>query len=451
MRRRAASRTCSCRDLRRRADGQGAAAGTLVRSRRERPLRRRARRLRRRHVLGDLRPRPHRRQHRVRRAHAGGPGPAHRRRVPHEVGLGPRRGARHLLGGPGQERGELYGVIFWVPALVLTLLVFGLPSYLAQRAADRGLGSEDRGERVVALVATALGAVAIAASLATALSAGERGSARSGLQAEGAPPSTRYGAGRTAPCGSSPRAQFPSSELAMSGVAGPPPQARLATRRMRCPHARGGRRPNLTAHRSRGTTRAGAPLSDETVCASWYSLMLMVIRFCSPPAAVRRAAEARRLPGATHAWPRPGPEVSGPGEGERNLARLQGQALGPGLAAAAPCRRHLSSTSAEGRRRRRSTRWCRTTSRRSTARSTMARLRSAVREEGARGLPGLRPSLPGLRASPLRRVRGDTARGVQLQGPGLLSVMPGSEDGGDRGASHRGRLAGGALSVNVPS
>lgn len=51
--------------------------------------------------------------------------------------------------------GATLGGIIWVPALVLTLLFFGVPLYYAQRAADKGLGSEDRGERVVGLAAVA--------------------------------------------------------------------------------------------------------------------------------------------------------------------------------------------------------------------------------------------------------------------------------------------------------
>ncbi len=42
-----------------------------------------------------------------------------------------------------------------------TLLVFGVPLALGQRAARNGLGSEERGERIVALVAMALAAMAL--------------------------------------------------------------------------------------------------------------------------------------------------------------------------------------------------------------------------------------------------------------------------------------------------
>jgi hypothetical protein len=66
--------------------------------------------------------------------------------------------------------GASVGVIAWGPALLVTLLLFGLPIYLAQRAADRGLGSEDRGERVVAVVAAVISACALLASLVVARS-----------------------------------------------------------------------------------------------------------------------------------------------------------------------------------------------------------------------------------------------------------------------------------------
>ena len=53
------------------------------------------------------------------------------------------------------------GVIIWGPALLVTLAIFGVPLYKAQRAADQGLGSEDRGERLVGGVAAAIAALAL--------------------------------------------------------------------------------------------------------------------------------------------------------------------------------------------------------------------------------------------------------------------------------------------------
>lgn len=59
--------------------------------------------------------------------------------------------------------GTTFGVIVWGPALVVTLVLFGLPLYEAQLAADQGLGSEDRGERFVGAVAGAIAALALVA------------------------------------------------------------------------------------------------------------------------------------------------------------------------------------------------------------------------------------------------------------------------------------------------
>ncbi len=49
--------------------------------------------------------------------------------------------------------GATFGAILWIPALIVTLACYGLPLFLAQRAADRGIGSEDRGERTVGVAA----------------------------------------------------------------------------------------------------------------------------------------------------------------------------------------------------------------------------------------------------------------------------------------------------------
>ncbi len=59
--------------------------------------------------------------------------------------------------------GATFGVIVWGPALVVTLVLFGLPLYDAQLAADQGLASEDRGERLVGAVAGAVAALALVA------------------------------------------------------------------------------------------------------------------------------------------------------------------------------------------------------------------------------------------------------------------------------------------------
>lgn len=71
----------------------------------------------------------------------------------------------------GLVLGATFGAIFWIPALVVTLVCFGLPLHLAQKAADEGLGSEDRGERTVGVVAAcfALGALLLITGVARPL------------------------------------------------------------------------------------------------------------------------------------------------------------------------------------------------------------------------------------------------------------------------------------------
>jgi hypothetical protein len=61
--------------------------------------------------------------------------------------------------------GATFGALVWVPALAITLLLFGIPLALGQRAARQGLGREERGERIVALVAMALATLALIATV----------------------------------------------------------------------------------------------------------------------------------------------------------------------------------------------------------------------------------------------------------------------------------------------
>jgi hypothetical protein len=60
--------------------------------------------------------------------------------------------------------GGLIGAIIWIPALVLTLLFFGLPIAQAQRIAARGLAGADRGEIIVGLVSAGLALVPLVGS-----------------------------------------------------------------------------------------------------------------------------------------------------------------------------------------------------------------------------------------------------------------------------------------------
>ncbi len=64
--------------------------------------------------------------------------------------------AKDLLGAAGIA--ATLGAILWVPALLGTLLCFGLPIAWAQRLARRGLAGEERGEWVIGLVCLAMGA-----------------------------------------------------------------------------------------------------------------------------------------------------------------------------------------------------------------------------------------------------------------------------------------------------
>lgn len=70
--------------------------------------------------------------------------------------------------------GAFVGVIVWFPALCVTLVLFGVPLAHAQRAAERGLSSEDRGERTVGVVAASVSLLAMLALVAARFS--QRGS-----------------------------------------------------------------------------------------------------------------------------------------------------------------------------------------------------------------------------------------------------------------------------------
>jgi hypothetical protein len=69
----------------------------------------------------------------------------------------------------GAMAGATIGAIIWVPALIATIVVFGLPIARAQALAALGLAGEERGERIVGTVCAAVSAVAlgIAATMAS--------------------------------------------------------------------------------------------------------------------------------------------------------------------------------------------------------------------------------------------------------------------------------------------
>lgn len=60
--------------------------------------------------------------------------------------------------------GVSLGAGIWAPALLFTLAIFGLPLHRAQRAAQRGLTNDDRGERAVGERAAGVAAVALVAA-----------------------------------------------------------------------------------------------------------------------------------------------------------------------------------------------------------------------------------------------------------------------------------------------
>jgi hypothetical protein len=58
---------------------------------------------------------------------------------------------------PSAISGATDGIVLWLPALLVTLLCFGVPITLAQRLSARGLAGKEQGERVVGLFTATLG------------------------------------------------------------------------------------------------------------------------------------------------------------------------------------------------------------------------------------------------------------------------------------------------------
>jgi hypothetical protein len=67
--------------------------------------------------------------------------------------------------------GAVIGAVVWIPALVLTLLCFGLPIWRAERLAAQGLAGRERGEVLVGAAAAALSGLALPLALLAASSA----------------------------------------------------------------------------------------------------------------------------------------------------------------------------------------------------------------------------------------------------------------------------------------
>jgi hypothetical protein len=61
----------------------------------------------------------------------------------------------------GMAAGSTIGAMIWIPALIATIIVFGLPIARAQALAAHGLAGEERGERIVGTVCAVVSAVAL--------------------------------------------------------------------------------------------------------------------------------------------------------------------------------------------------------------------------------------------------------------------------------------------------
>jgi hypothetical protein len=64
--------------------------------------------------------------------------------------------------------GATLGAMIWVPALLATLLTFGVPLARAQQLAKKGLAGAERGEAVVGATSAVIGALALVVSLSGA-------------------------------------------------------------------------------------------------------------------------------------------------------------------------------------------------------------------------------------------------------------------------------------------
>ncbi len=63
--------------------------------------------------------------------------------------------------------GATFGIFIWAPALIATIILFGLPIAWAQAQAKRGLAGTERGERVVGLACTVLAIASLVVALVT--------------------------------------------------------------------------------------------------------------------------------------------------------------------------------------------------------------------------------------------------------------------------------------------
>jgi hypothetical protein len=65
----------------------------------------------------------------------------------------------------GAFLGATIGALYWIPALILTLIAFGAPIAWSQMLARKGLAGEESGERIVGVVSCVLSLVALLAML----------------------------------------------------------------------------------------------------------------------------------------------------------------------------------------------------------------------------------------------------------------------------------------------
>jgi hypothetical protein len=77
--------------------------------------------------------------------------------------------------GVGLIAGATFGVIFWLPGLLVTLLAFGIPIATAQHQAERGLAGEERGEAIVGFICAAMSATGLLLAALSGRSASSAG------------------------------------------------------------------------------------------------------------------------------------------------------------------------------------------------------------------------------------------------------------------------------------
>jgi hypothetical protein len=75
----------------------------------------------------------------------------------------------------GMFFGATFGAVVWIPALVMTLALFGAPIAWSQRLAKKGLAGKERGEGIVGGVSASVALLALLATLVTGPQSGTAG------------------------------------------------------------------------------------------------------------------------------------------------------------------------------------------------------------------------------------------------------------------------------------